>query len=100
LTVSRVVVGSNPEHIDGLQVICCAKLGPANAANKRILALCRYQTLYEENGSKNSMLTILPFNQASKCDVDAVVSYIYDTEKCDLDFVIPFAAIPENGNHQ
>lgn len=43
----------------------------------------------------------MPFNQGSKQDVEALIEYIYDTKKgClgwDLDFVVPFAAIPENG---
>jgi fatty acid synthase subunit beta len=39
----------------------------------------------------------VPFNQVSKQDVEALVDYIYTTLGLDLDYVIPFAAIPENG---
>lgn len=40
---------------------------------------------------------MLPFNQASQQDVQALVDYIYDKEKEDLDFIVPFAALSENG---
>ena len=59
-----------------------------------------YQSLYARYGSNGSQLVVVPFNQGSKQDVEELVEYIYDTKKglgWDLDFVIPFAAIPENG---
>lgn len=56
-----------------------------------------YHSLFDRNGSKNSELVVLPFNQGSVQDVHALVNYIYDTEKSDLDFIVPFAALPENG---
>lgn len=61
-----------------------------------------YQAIYQEVGSRGSRLTVVPFNQASKQDVEALVDYIYSTDKdkglaMDLDYILPFAAIPENG---
>lgn len=59
-----------------------------------------YQSIYQECGSKGSSLTVVPFNQGSKQDVEALVDYIYDKEKglgMDLDYILPFAALPENG---
>ncbi|CEG69980.1 Putative Fatty acid synthase alpha subunit [Rhizopus microsporus] len=58
-----------------------------------------FQSIYETYGSKGSELVVVPFNQGSKLDVDALVNYIYDPKglNWDLDFIIPFAAIPENG---
>ena len=59
-----------------------------------------YQSMYARYGARGSQLIVVPFNQGSKQDVEALVSYIYDTKKglgWDLDYVIPFAAIPENG---
>ena len=60
-----------------------------------------YQAMYARYGSSGSQLVVVPFNQGSKQDVEALVEYIYDTKKgClgwDLDYVVPFAAIPENG---
>ncbi|KAK4046934.1 fatty acid synthase alpha subunit Lsd1 [Microbotryomycetes sp. JL201] len=59
-----------------------------------------YQAIYQECGSKGSSLTVVPFNQGSKQDVEALVDYIYDKDKglgMDLDYILPFAALPENG---
>ncbi|KAL9100121.1 MAG: hypothetical protein Q9163_004464 [Psora crenata] len=60
-----------------------------------------YQSMYARYGARGSQLVVVPFNQGSKQDVEALVEYIYDTKKgClgwDLDYVVPFAAIPENG---
>jgi len=61
-----------------------------------------YQAIYQEVGSRGSRLTVVPFNQGSKQDVEALVDYIYSTDKdkglaMDLDYILPFAAIPENG---
>ncbi|SGZ13233.1 BQ5605_C028g10557 [Microbotryum silenes-dioicae] len=59
-----------------------------------------YQGIYQECGSKGSSLTVVPFNQGSKHDVEALVDFIYNKEKglgMDLDYILPFAALPENG---
>lgn len=56
-----------------------------------------YQAIYHAIGSRGSSLTVVPFNQASKQDVEALVEYIYSTLGMDLDYIIPFAGIPENG---
>ncbi|PBP24006.1 fatty acid synthase subunit alpha [Diplocarpon rosae] len=59
-----------------------------------------YQSMYSRFGSRGSQLIVVPFNQGSKQDVEALIEYIYDTKKglgWDLDFIVPFAAIPENG---
>ncbi|KAJ1769664.1 fatty acid synthase alpha subunit Lsd1 [Coemansia sp. RSA 1843] len=63
-----------------------------------------FQTLYQTHGSRGSSLTVVPFNQASRQDISALVKYIYggtDRGKglgWDLDYVMPFAAIPELGH--
>jgi fatty acid synthase subunit alpha len=61
-----------------------------------------YQGIYQECGSRGSSLTVVPFNGGSKQDIDALVDYIYSADPnngldMDLDFILPFAAIPENG---
>lgn len=56
-----------------------------------------YQSIFQTCGSRGSVLTVVPFNQGSKQDVEALVEYIYGTLGLDLDFVLPFAGIPENG---
>lgn len=59
-----------------------------------------YQTMYTRYGARGSQLVVVPFNAGSKQDVEALVDYVYDPKNglgWDLDFVIPFAAISENG---
>ncbi|KAH8680965.1 fatty acid synthase subunit alpha [Xylariales sp. PMI_506] len=59
-----------------------------------------YQAMYAKFGARGSQLVVVPFNQGSKQDVDALVDYVYDTKKglgWDLDYIVPFAAISEQG---
>jgi fatty acid synthase subunit beta len=58
-----------------------------------------YQQIYQVYGSRGSKLVVVPFNQASRQDCDALVDYIYSPQglNLDLDYVVPFAAISENG---
>ncbi|KAF3480988.1 fatty acid synthase subunit alpha reductase [Arthroderma uncinatum] len=59
-----------------------------------------YQTMYTRYGARGSQLVVVPFNQGSKQDVEALVQYIYDPKNglgWDLDYIVPFAAISENG---
>ncbi|KAK3324293.1 fatty acid synthase alpha subunit reductase [Cercophora scortea] len=59
-----------------------------------------YQSMYARFGSRGSQLVVVPFNQGSVQDVNALVDYIYDTKTglgWDLDFIVPFAAISEQG---
>jgi len=56
-----------------------------------------YQGVFQRFGSKGSALTVVPFNQGSKQDVEALVDYIHLTLGLDLDYILPFAAVPENG---
>ncbi|TFY80295.1 hypothetical protein EWM64_g3715 [Hericium alpestre] len=56
-----------------------------------------YQGIFQRFGSRRSALTVVPFNQGSKQDVEALVDYIYATLGMDLDYILPFAAVPENG---
>ena len=53
--------------------------------------------IFQRFGSCGSALTAVPFIQGSKQDVEALVDYIYITPGLDLDYVIPFAAVPKNG---
>ncbi|EMD40218.1 hypothetical protein CERSUDRAFT_122278 [Gelatoporia subvermispora B] len=53
--------------------------------------------IFQQFGSKGSALTVVPFNQGSKQDVEALIDYVYSTLGLDLDYILPFAAVPENG---
>ncbi|KAE8190986.1 hypothetical protein CF328_g5817, partial [Tilletia controversa] len=56
-----------------------------------------YQRIYEEVGARGSTLTVVPLNAGSRQNVDSLVDYIHDIMQLDLDFVLPFATILENG---
>ncbi|EMC93051.1 hypothetical protein BAUCODRAFT_77435 [Baudoinia panamericana UAMH 10762] len=59
-----------------------------------------YQSMYSRYGARGSMVVVVPFNQGSQQDVNALVDYIYDEKKglgWDLDYIVPFAAISETG---
>src|SRR5258708_37828408 len=47
-----------------------------------------YQGVFQHFGSRGSALTVVPFNQGSKQDVEVLVDYIYMTLGLDLDYVI------------
>lgn len=59
-----------------------------------------YQSMYASHGARGSQLVLVSFNQGSKQDVEELVDYIYSDSgiNWDLDYVLPFAAISENGN--
>ncbi len=59
-----------------------------------------YQSIYTRWGAKGSSLTVIPFNQGSVQDCEALIKHIYDESKGlgqDLDIFMPFAAISEGG---
>ena len=56
-----------------------------------------YQSIFQSFGSRGSALTVVPFNQALKQDVEALVDYIYANLGMDLDCILPFAGMSENG---
>ncbi|KAK0194661.1 hypothetical protein F5146DRAFT_1185684 [Armillaria mellea] len=56
-----------------------------------------YRSIFHSCGSCGSALTVVPSNQGLKQDVEALVDYIYVNLGLDLDFILPFASIPENG---
>ncbi|KAJ2985569.1 hypothetical protein NUW58_g5458 [Xylaria curta] len=77
----------------GARVIVTTSRSPATAGPVMAQA-------YKEIGACGSELILLPFNAASKKDVEELVAYVYNDSQglgLDIDFVIPFAAIPELG---
>jgi 3-oxoacyl-ACP reductase-like protein len=53
--------------------------------------------VYEEHGSKGARLIGVPCNCTSAGDIEAVVAHIYTEMGLDIDYICPFAAIPEGG---
>lgn len=59
-----------------------------------------YQSLYREYCGRDSELIVFSFNQASKQDCEKLISHLYAETlgiAGDIDCVVPFAAISENG---
>jgi fatty acid synthase subunit alpha, fungi type len=59
-----------------------------------------YQKIFSSHGGNGSQLVVLPCNQASKQDIEKLITHIYDPTAglgWDLDAVIPFAALSEKG---
>ncbi|ORX75044.1 hypothetical protein DL89DRAFT_264824, partial [Linderina pennispora] len=58
-----------------------------------------YENVYRRCGGRGSQLVVVPFNQGSAQDVESLLDYIYSPDGLawDLDYVLPFAAIPETG---
>ena len=76
----------------GARVIVTTSRSPSSIASF-------YQNIYNSNGSRGSELLLLPFNQGSVRDCEAVIDHIYNESGLDLniDSVIPFAAVSEIG---
>jgi len=55
------------------------------------------RSVYEKHGSKNSRLIGVPCNCTSSGDIEDVIKHIYEELKLDIDYIMPFAAIPEGG---
>ena len=87
----------------GAEVIKGLLMGGARviATTSRTLASAAsfFQDLYSDNCSKGSELTLVPFNQGSARDCEAIIDHIYSDSGLGLniDTVIPFAAISEIG---
>jgi fatty acid synthase subunit beta len=61
-----------------------------------------FRAIYECHGARSSCLIIAPFNQGSMQDVESLIEFIYNKDSAkglgwDLDYIVPFAAITENG---
>ncbi|PYI04677.1 hypothetical protein BO78DRAFT_347251 [Aspergillus sclerotiicarbonarius CBS 121057] len=94
-----LITGAGPQSI-GAEVT----RGLLTAGAKVIVTTSRsnmdfYRSLYREYCGRGSSLSVFPFNAASRQDCQALITHLY-TETLgtgDIDCVIPFAAISENG---
>ena len=53
--------------------------------------------VYETHGSKNARLIGIPCNCSSSGDIESMITHIYTEMGLDIDYICPFAAIPEGG---
>lgn len=99
---SILVTGAGPGSI-GAAVVQGLLMGGARVivttSRSPSSTLKFYQQLFSENGSRGSELVLLPFNQGSSRDCEALIDHIYSDTGLnrDLDAIIPFAAISETG---
>ena len=98
-----LVIGAGPGSI-GAEIIQGLLSGGARVivtTSRAISATSQfYNSLYKDFGSRGSEMTILPFNQGSKRDCNALIEHIYSSLPQyggGVDFIVPFAAIPESG---
>ena len=56
-----------------------------------------YQSIFQSLDSRGSASTVIPFIQASRQDVEALINYIYNKLNMGFDYIIPFTGISENG---
>ncbi|KAL5358622.1 thiolase-like protein [Aspergillus floccosus] len=100
---TALVTGAGPDSI-GAQVVEGLLTGGARVIVTTSRPISEssafFQHIYREHGARGSSLTVLPMNQASKRDCQALIKYIYTNPSVtggDLDYVLPFAAIPQAG---
>ena len=57
-----------------------------------------YQSIFQSFSGHGSALTVILFIQASRQDVEALINYICNKLNMDLDYIMPFTGISENGH--
>ena len=97
---TALVTGCGPGSI-GVELVKALLAGGATvvATTSRFSAKAAgfFRRVYEDNGAQGSRLILLPYNAGSAGDTAALVAHIYGPLALDLDFLIPFAAVPEGG---
>jgi len=92
-----LVTGANPASISTPVVSALLSGGCTVLVSFRGSKYDWFSSLYDQSAGAQAKLICVPFNCASAKDTDAVLDYIYDTLKLDVDFCFPFAALSENG---
>lgn len=98
---SVLLTGAGKNSI-GFHILRCLLAGGARVtvtcSSFSTKAAQMYQSEYAKFGARNSVLRVVPFNQGSNQDVHNLIRWMYgDDETWDLDCIIPFAAVSENG---
>ncbi|GAP92991.2 putative fatty acid synthase alpha subunit [Rosellinia necatrix] len=99
---TALVTGAGPGSI-GAEIVCGLLAGGATVivttSRAPSVAAKFFRQMYKDSGARGSELILLPFNAASKKDCEALMAHIYSKSGLglDLDFIVPFAAIPEAG---
>ncbi|KAE8312700.1 hypothetical protein BDV41DRAFT_588770 [Aspergillus transmontanensis] len=98
-----LVTGAGPGSI-GAQVVQGLLCGGARVVVTTSRTISEsasfYQEMYRRYGARGASLTVFPMNQASKRDCEYLIEHMYSADSPiggDLDYVIPFAAVPQAG---
>ncbi|KAE8415217.1 hypothetical protein BDV36DRAFT_298295 [Aspergillus pseudocaelatus] len=98
-----LVTGAGPDSI-GAQVVQGLLCGGARVVVTTSRTISEsasfYQKMYRQYGARGASLMVFPMNQASKRDCEYLIEHIYSADSPidgDLDYVIPFAAVPQAG---
>ncbi|KAB8207734.1 hypothetical protein BDV34DRAFT_234113 [Aspergillus parasiticus] len=98
-----LVTGAGPGSI-GAQVVQGLLCGGARVVVTTSRTISEsasfYQNMYRRYGARGASLTVFPMNQASKRDCEYLIEHMYSADSPiggDLDYVIPFAAVPQAG---
>ena len=101
---TALVIGAGPRSI-GAEIVQGLLSGGAHVIVTTSRAISDtskfFKSIYQDYGARGSELTLVPFNQGSKKDCEDLIDHIYGATPGyggDLDFVVPFAAIPEVGH--
>ena len=98
-----LVTGAGPNSIGAhiIQGLLCGGARVVVTTSREVSASAGfYQQLYRQYGSKGASLTLLPTNQGSRKDCEALIEHLYGADSPvggDIDYIIPFAAIPQTG---
>ncbi|KAJ1727024.1 fatty acid synthase alpha subunit Lsd1, partial [Coemansia biformis] len=57
-----------------------------------------YEDMYRRHGARGSELVVVPFNQGSAQDVEALAGFVFGELGWSLDYVFPFAAVSDVGS--
>ncbi|MCC6620734.1 MAG: DUF1729 domain-containing protein [Deltaproteobacteria bacterium] len=99
---AALVTGAGPGSI-AIEVVARLLAGGARVvvttSNDSRERIAGYRALYERHAAPGAELHVLPFNQASLGDLDALVDWLLAKERANLqpDLLVPFAAIKDWG---
>ncbi|KIW43558.1 holo-[acyl-carrier-protein] synthase [Exophiala oligosperma] len=100
-TILVIGAGANSIGAEVVKGLLCGGARVIVTTSRAVSSTAKfYQRMYRKHGARGSALSVVPFNQGSRKDCEALIEHIYSPGSVigeNLDFIIPFAAIPESG---
>jgi phosphopantetheine--protein transferase-like protein len=95
-----LLTGAGPNSM-GAQLVGALLAGGATVivttSRMSVASASHFQRIYQDRAAGNARLLVVPCNQGSVTDLRALIDWVYADLGLDLDFVIPFGAISEQG---